>query len=112
VSAFDSAFGALGLQQAAAVPDGEVYLWPCNVQAWDCWCSVQTQWRVGMSGRTGLDYPAVFATLRVVHGLRGEALREVFECVQAAELAVLEVLADRAEREAARQANRGPGLPR
>jgi hypothetical protein len=93
------------MQQQAAEPD-EVYLWPCNVQAWECWCSVQTQWRTGLAGRTGLDYPAVFGTLRVVHGLRGEALRAEFACLQAAELAVLKVQAERAEREADRQANR------
>lgn len=46
-------------------PEPEVaWLWPDNVQTWDCWMSVQTQWRVGMDRATGLDYTAVLAFLR------------------------------------------------
>ena len=70
----------------------EVYLWPCNVQAWNCWCALQTQWRVGMGGIVGMDYTAVLAYLRAVQQLRGAELREVFEGLQAAERAMLEVI--------------------
>ena len=55
---------------------------------------MQTQWRVGMAGRTGLDYTAVLAYLRTVHGLRGEDLREVFDGLQGCELAILELQAE------------------
>ena len=72
----------------------EIDLWPCNLQAWNCWQAVQTQWRVGMAGRTGLDYTAVLAYLRTVHGLRGEDLREVFDGLQGCELAILELQAE------------------
>lgn len=70
----------------------DVYLWPCNVQAWNCWCSLQTQWRAGTGGIVGLDYTAVLAYLRTVQQLRGAELREVFDCLQAAERAMLEVI--------------------
>lgn len=50
--------------------------------------SVQTQWRVGMAGATGLDYAGVRAALSI-QGVRGAELREVFECIQAAEVATL-----------------------
>lgn len=73
----------------------EIDLWPCNLQAWQCWQGVQTQWRVGMAGRTGLDYAAVLAYLRAAHGLRGAELREVFDGLQGCELAVLELQAER-----------------
>src|SRR5574340_1341745 len=68
-------------------PDAHgVDLWACNVQPWRAWCDLQTQWRVGMGGATGLDYAAALAVLRAVHGLRGEALRDTFDLVRAAEL--------------------------
>lgn len=35
-------------------------LLPDNAPAWELWAAVQTQWRVGMGGPIGLDYPAVW----------------------------------------------------
>lgn len=84
----------MGLRDENEADAGGVDLWPCNVAAWRAWCDLQTQWRVGMGGATGLDYAAALAVLRTVHGLRGDALRETFELVRAAELAVLEVWAE------------------
>ena len=74
-----------------------VYLWPCNVRAWECWCAVQTQWRVGMAGATGLDYAAVVAYLRDVEGMAGDELRECMAAVRAAEREVLDWHAEQAE---------------
>lgn len=37
----------------------ELYLWPENVACWDLFMELQTQWRIGAMGRTGLDYAAV-----------------------------------------------------
>ncbi len=65
--------------------------------AWNAWCALQTQWRVGMGGATGLDYTAVHAYLRGVLGLRGSELRDTFDGIQAAERAVLEVAAEQRE---------------
>jgi hypothetical protein len=45
--------------------DDAFWLWPCNVPSLQLWLRVQTQWRVGMAGATGLDYHAVEATLRL-----------------------------------------------
>ena len=85
-----------------AAPATDVYLWPCNVQAWQCWCDLQTQWRTGMAGATGLDYAAALAYLRDVAGLRGDERRQVFDCLRAAEHAVLDLWADQRERDADR----------
>lgn len=67
------------------------------MQAWDCWHSVQTQWRVGPAGATGLDYAGVRAYLDEA-GLQGDERREVWDCIRAAELATLSVWAEQRER--------------
>lgn len=75
-------------------PPDEVYLWPDNVQAWQCWAAVQTQWRTGMGGATGLDYVGARACLDEM-GIEGDERKEVWACLQAAEIAVLELWAER-----------------
>ncbi|KIA78839.1 hypothetical protein QR66_19275 [Chromobacterium piscinae] len=43
-------------------------LWPENEPAWTLWQTMQTQWRTGPAGITGLDYavlPAVWEGLAV-----------------------------------------------
>jgi hypothetical protein len=77
-------------------PEPEVaYLWPDNVQAWNHWQSVQTQWRTGMGGSTGLDYAGVRAYLDEA-GVQGSERTDTFKGIQAAERASLEVWADQA----------------
>lgn len=78
----------------AARDEHEVYLWPCNVRAWRCWCALQTQWRTGPSGAVGLDYASVLAYLRDIEALRGDERREVFQALRAAEAAALAVIAE------------------
>lgn len=95
---------AIGAAPAASAT--EVYLWPCNVQAWECWCDLQTQWRTGVAGATGLDYAAVLAYLRDVAALRGDERAQVFHCLRAAEREVLALWAEQRQR-AADRARRG-----
>lgn len=40
-------------------PNQPPELWPCNATAVRVFCAMQTQWRVGMAGATGLDYAAL-----------------------------------------------------
>ena len=70
--------------------DDVYHLWPENLQAWNCWIGVQTQWRIGMSGPTGLDYQGVSAYLDR-QGLEHDEAREVFGLLQACERVTLEV---------------------
>jgi len=109
-NAWASALAGLGVLDAA--PDGErAYLWPDNVRAWNCWQGVQTQWRVGMGGATGLDYAGVRAFLDEQQ-LAGDERREVFAGIQACERATLDVWAEQRERdEANRAAASGPPVP-
>lgn len=65
------------------------YLWPENVDTFNIWCKLQTQWRVGMSGASGLDYTAVAAYLRDVVGVKKKDLPERFEEIRAMEVAAL-----------------------
>ena len=86
-------------QQRQREPAQPVYLWPCNVPAWQAWQALRTQWRTGMAGATGLDYTAVCAWLRL-QGYRGPQARDLMAGIQACEWATLEAWAEqRAERE-------------
>ena len=51
-------------------------IWPENWAALDVFSAMQTQWRVGMAGPTGLDY----AVLPVVMDLQGIDPAERAEC--------------------------------
>jgi len=59
---------------------------PENETAWKLWNSLQTQWRIGFSGATGLDYQAVDMVARV-QGIRLD--RVMLEKIQALEGAQL-----------------------
>jgi Phage related hypothetical protein (DUF1799) len=70
------------------------FLWPECLLSWRCWMSVQSQWRVGMGGPTGLDYAGVRAYLELA-GLRKRERSEVFADLVLMERVTLEVWADR-----------------
>lgn len=85
-------------------PDHEIfYLWPCNVEVWSIWWRIQTQWRIGVQGREGLDYKGVGYYLREIARIRPRKIPEVFACLQAMERAACE---EWDKQRAAAQANR------
>ena len=89
----------------AAAPgpaDEPIYLWPCNVPAWNHWWAVQSQWRSGMAGRDGLDYAGVRAYLDEA-GLCGDERRDIFKAIRAAEQASLEAWAQQRREQADNQ---------
>lgn len=53
---------AAGLTLEDLEGDG-VEVWPENVRAYRLFCDLQTQWRVGMSGPSGLDYSVLFVMI-------------------------------------------------
>lgn len=85
-----------GFNIFAKKPDADtVTIWPENVQSVNLFLSVGTQWRVGgMGGATGLDYPAVFATMdRLLRNESQERKDALFADVQVMERAALEEMA-------------------
>ncbi|MBL8351197.1 MAG: DUF1799 domain-containing protein [Burkholderiaceae bacterium] len=47
---------------AAPAGEPEFHLWPEHLAALELWVGVQTQWRHGFAGATGLDYAGVRAS--------------------------------------------------
>lgn len=75
------------------------YLWPSNVDTWLHWQAVQTQWRIGGMGgmggnATGLDYAGVRAYLDE-EGVYGEARKDAFAGIRAAERATLQAIGEK-----------------
>ena len=68
-------------------------LWPECVPVWRLWCALQTQWRVGFAGATGMDYPAALALIDRAF-LRPRQRREAFDCIRGMERAALEAFAE------------------
>jgi len=87
-------FANLGTPELEASQD-IAYLWPCNIDAWRHWKAVQTQWRTGMGGATGLDYAGVLAYLREV-GMKSNQRKETFEGIRAAEASTLQAWGEKA----------------
>ena len=71
-------------------------MWPDNVTTWQAWLGLQTQWRVGMSGATGLCYAGCRAYLDEL-GHTGPDRRNIWQGIQAAERATLDVWAEQAQ---------------
>lgn len=52
-------------------------------------CDLNTQWRTGMAGATGLDYPVLFRLMDEA-GLSGAEWRETFDSIRLMESVALE----------------------
>lgn len=65
--------------EEAREPATEV--WPDNMLAVNVFVSMATQWRIGMSGPTGLDYTALAHVMRLL-GVQQKERADVFECVR------------------------------
>ena len=83
--------------EAPAAPQDEYVLWPELVPVWNAWHQVQTQWRDGFNGRTGLDYTGVRSALKCL-GARKKQIREWFPLLQEAERAAMDEWAKRQKR--------------
>lgn len=75
---------------------------------------LQTQWRTGAAGGTGLDYAGVRVWLDECTNFEVDERRELWQCIQACEHATLEGWAARREREDQRRAQQQgtPQIPR
>ena len=85
-----ASFGLLAPETQGGDDAGaEIWLWPENRPAWDLWLCLQTQWRVGMGGATGLDYAGVQAAMQLM-GIARRERGELFALVRAMEGAALD----------------------
>lgn len=70
----------------------QCFLWPCNLPTFNAWQRLQTQWTHDASGKpTGLPNERVMPFLERVLRLKPKPFAEMFEALQAMELAALEV---------------------
>lgn len=65
-----------------------VQVWPENIEAVSVFLAMQTQWRVGMNGRTGMDYSALDAVWPLV-GIRRRDRTRVFQEFRIIEIGAL-----------------------
>jgi hypothetical protein len=68
-----------------------VDIWPDNVHAVNAFVAMSTQWRVGMSGATGLDYTALPGVLRLT-GIPRADWPGVFDGIRVMEDTALETM--------------------
>lgn len=66
-------------------------IWPQNYQAYLLFCAMDTQWRIGMAGPTGLDYAALPVALRMIDAPRVD-WQELMTDVRVMESAALQAM--------------------
>lgn len=78
--------------------EGEgVEIWPENFRAYRLFCDLQTQWRVGMSGPSGLDYNVMYRMIDRMK-LSPEVAEELEYDVRTMESEALSAMHERAEK--------------
>ncbi|WP_196913113.1 DUF1799 domain-containing protein [Pseudomonas nitroreducens] len=82
---------ALGLTRDDIADQDVVYVLPDNWLPLRVFQSMSTQWRIGMSGASGLDYSAL-PTVMKFEGVRKRDRLDVFDCVQVLERAALDII--------------------
>jgi len=88
----NEALAAFGIDEPA--PDsGEVDLFPENEAPLQVFLSMQTQWRIGMNGATGLDYAALPAVLALC-GVKRKRRADVFSALRVMEAEALSIWAE------------------
>lgn len=68
--------------------DDVAEVWPENFEAFELFSTLQTQWRTGMSGPTGLDYNTLF-TFMTLKKLSYERHCELLDDIRVMESAAL-----------------------
>ena len=77
-----------------------VEVWPEHWPAYEMFCALQTQWRVGASGPTGLDYNVLDRRLeryQIRHGLTLDELEAFEDDIRAMEYEALAVMHEKAD---------------
>jgi hypothetical protein len=72
----------------------EIEIWPCNLEAYSMFMFLQTQWHVGMAGRTGLIYRAAQDRMDELGIVKRKRRLALMNQLRVMEFAVLEVQAE------------------
>jgi hypothetical protein len=82
---------ALGIycEEPVVIDDDEFWLWPENETTFSLWLTIQTQWLIGPTGPTGLNYPGIETCMRM-HGFNKKVQQQLFGSIQVMEQAALE----------------------
>lgn len=91
----------LAVMEAAGLSEEDfeqqpVEAWPDNESAYFMFAALQTQWRVGMAGATGLDYAAFPVVLRM-HGVPKSEWQALMADMPVMEMAALMAMAERSD---------------
>lgn len=70
-------------------------MWPDNWMALSVFLDMDTQWRVGAVGPTGLDYSALEPVMRL-QGVRKRDRQDIFAAVRVMEAEALKVMREKA----------------
>jgi collagenase-like PrtC family protease len=84
---------ANGLTLEDFVDDYTAEVWPDTEVSINVFVAMSTQWRVGFSGRTGLDYGVLPQVMRMC-GVERSDWPMVFEDIRVLELAALEQMSE------------------
>ena len=76
-------------------------VWPENLRAYELFQGLRTQWRIGMSGPTGLDYFAAFHRMDRM-GLSPVEYNQLDEDLQIMEASALQAMHEQMEERAER----------
>lgn len=82
-------FGGVTPEFLDAAEREDFEIWPENVEPIQIFYAVQTQWRPGPTGYTGLDYAGVRAALDM---MGRQVTPELFEQIRTMELAALRAM--------------------
>lgn len=85
------------IKRRVAAGAAPLAIWPENATAFRVFAAMETQWRHGPSGRTGLEYSALPAVMRLV-GVGDTDEQAVFATVREMEAEALAIFAERRAR--------------
>ena len=86
---------AFGFSKDDFAGEAEFAVWPDNWLALSVFLDMDTQWRVGAVGPTGLDYSALEPVMRL-QGVRKRDRQDVFAAVRVMEAEALRVMREKA----------------
>lgn len=72
-----------------------VEIYPCNWITLEVFIDLQTQWRTGMAGATGLDYSALPAVMDLRGIIKLKDRKRIFSGIRIMESAVLKLWSER-----------------